>query len=277
MSKLLKNYLSPPAFSFRENAIKKARASQLTSSLVDVCKLMGIPPLPAPLADSLTFNHVQIKPGQVIYSTGQPFTTLYIVYSGFIKTTLDAAAEDEQILDFPMKGDLLGTDGIHRKHYTSNAIALSHCNLVMIPFDVLMEIGKRSSELEVGIYSIMSRELIHKQRMLKVVGSLSAEERVAHFLTALSARFSALGYSDKEFKLRMTRREIASYLGLSLETVSRIIAALDRSGLVAVDGRSITINDSYRLKTLRRLPQVNVSKNVFANNSHNESYTAPVA
>lgn len=160
-----------------------------------------------------------------------------------------------------MKGDLLGTDGIHQKKYASNAVALSHCNLVMVPFDVLMCLNKEYPEIELAIYSIMSRDLMRDQIQLNVLGSRNSEVRVARFLISMSERFSHLGYSDKEFKLRMTRKEIASYLGLSLETVSRTLSAFNQLDFIAVDGRSITLRQPQRLKTLRRLPQLKEKTN----------------
>lgn len=90
--------------------------------------------------------------------------------------------------------------------------------------------------------------------MASMLGSLSAEARVGRFLTTLSERFSAMGYSGKEFNLRMTRQEIGSYLGLTLETVSRTLSAFDKLGYIVVDGKSVSLLDSHTLKTLRRLP-----------------------
>ena len=85
-------------------------------------------------------------------------------------------------------------------------------------------------------------------------GALSAEARVARFLVSLADRFAAMGYSSKLFNLRMTRHEIGSYLGLTLETVSRTLSAFNEIGLITVDQRTIGIKDPEALKTLRRLP-----------------------
>jgi CRP/FNR family transcriptional regulator len=90
--------------------------------------------------------------------------------------------------------------------------------------------------------------------MVSMLGSLSAEARVARFLVNLSERFAELGYSGKQFNLRMTRHEIGSYLGLTLETVSRTLSAFNEMGLISVEQRAIDIKDFNALKTLRRLP-----------------------
>ena len=104
------------------------------------------------------------------------------------------------------------------------------------------------------MYGVMSRELVREQAMIGMLGALSAEARVARFLVSLADRFAQMGYSSKLFNLRMTRHEIGSYLGLTLETVSRTLSAFNEIGLISVDQRTIGIKDPEALKTLRRLP-----------------------
>jgi CRP/FNR family transcriptional regulator len=108
--------------------------------------------------------------------------------------------------------------------------------------------------LEAAVYGVMSRELVREQTLIGTLGSLSAEARVARFLVSLSERFADMGYSGKQFNLRMTRQEIGNYLGLTLETVSRTFSAFNAIGLISVDQRAIVLHDIQALKTLRRLP-----------------------
>ncbi|MEO7031228.1 MAG: helix-turn-helix domain-containing protein, partial [Herbaspirillum sp.] len=170
------------------------------------------------------------------------------------KTVLIDESGNEQVLSFPMRTDLLGVDGIHSHQYASEAVALSNCDVILLPFRKLIALGRLHPELELAIYSLTSRELVREQTMVSMIGALSAEARVARFLMSLSERFALLGYSSKLFNLRMTRHEIGSYLGLTLETVSRTLSAFNEIGLIDVDQRSICINDGQTLKTLRRLP-----------------------
>ena len=230
------------------------RAGKLWSNLKDVCDLLRIPIGATVNDDDFLFQHVQFKAGQRVHTVGQPFDMLYIVNSGFLKTVMIDESGNEQVLNFPMKGDLFGIDGIHNKQYTSEAVALSACDVILVPFKKFMAMGRTHAELETSVYSVMSRELIREQAMVSMLGSLSAEARVARFLVSLSDRFSAMGYSGKEFNLRMTRHEIGSYLGLTLETVSRTFSAFNEIGLITVDQRAIGIKDLYSLKTLLRLP-----------------------
>lgn len=229
------------------------RTSRLWSTLAQVCELLRIS-TDESFPQDVQFQHMQFKAGQRIHMIGQPFDQLYIVYSGFLKTVLIDVFGNEQILSFPMKGDLFGIDGIHSKRYESEAVALSDCDVILLPFKKFTALGKVYPELEAAIYAVISRELIREQSVVSMLGSLSAEARVARFLVSLSERFSAMGYSGREFNLRMTRHEIGSYLGLTLETVSRTLSAFNDMGLAAVEQRAIEIKDLNALKTLRRLP-----------------------
>ena len=232
----------------------RQRQGRLWSNLKEVCDLLHISTACTIAADELLFQHVQFKTGQRIHTIGQPFDTLYIVNSGFLKTVLIDEFGNEQVLSFPMKGDMLGVDGIHTRHYSSEAVALSDCDLILLPFKKLTALGRVHLELENVMYGVMSRELVREQAMIGMLGALSAEARVARFLVSLADRFAQMGYSSKLFNLRMTRHEIGSYLGLTLETVSRTLSAFNEIGLITVDQRTIGIKDPEALKTLRRLP-----------------------
>jgi CRP/FNR family transcriptional regulator len=230
------------------------RQGNLWSTLKELCGLLRIPVTSTMTDDHLLFQHVQFKTGQRIHTIGQPFDALYIVHSGFLKTVLIDEYGNEQVMSFPMKGDLFGVDGIQTKRYASETVALSNCDVVVVPFKKFIALGRSHIELEHAMYNVMSRELVREQGRVSMLGTLSAEARVARFLVSLSERFAEMGYSDKLFNLRMTRHEIGSYLGLTLETVSRTLSAFKEFGLIAVHQRSIGICDVEALRTLRRLP-----------------------
>lgn len=226
----------------------------LWSNLRDVCDLLKITPPSACGEEEALFQHVRYKAGQRIHTIGQHFDSLFIVNSGFLKTVLIDEYGNEQVLSFPMKGDLLGIDGIHAQHHASEAVALSDCDIILLPYKTFSALGRTYAELEQAMFSVMSRELVREQIMIGMLSALSAEAKVARFLTNLGDRFSQLGYSGKTFNLRMTRHEIGSYLGLTLETVSRTLSAFNELGMITVDQRQIGIIDQMSLKTLRRLP-----------------------
>lgn len=228
------------------------RHAKLWSSLTEVARLLGIP---AFVKDGdCQFQHVQYKAGQRIYTIGQPFDTLYVVYSGFLKSVLIDDAGHEQVVAFPMKGDLLGVDAIHGGVHQTEAVALSPCEVILIPFKTLTTLGRSQPDLEVAFYGVMGRELAREQSLISALGSLGAEARVARFLAFMSSRFEEMGYSGKQFNLRMTREEIGNYLGLTLETISRTLSAFATAGLISVELRNVILHDVAALRSLRRLP-----------------------
>lgn len=135
-----------------------------------------------------------------IYTTDQSFDMLYIVNSGFLKTVLIDESGNEQVLSFPMKSDLLGVDGIHNKRYSSEAVALSDCDLILLPYKRLTALGRSHVELEHAMYSVMSRELVREQSMICMLGTLSAEGRVARFLVSLFRQVCANGLLQQDFQ-----------------------------------------------------------------------------
>lgn len=255
----------------------RQKNGKLWSNLKEICDLLHIQlsPNSSIIGEETLFQHVQFKTGQRIHMIGQPFEMLYVVNSGFLKTVLIDELGNEQILSFPMKSDLLGVDGIHSKYYPSESVALSACDLILIPFKKLTALIRTYPELENAMYSVMSRELVREQTMISMLGSLSAEGRVARFLVSLSDRFAQMGYSNRIFNLRMTRHEIGSYIGLTLETVSRTLSALHEIGWISVDQKTIEIKDIEALRNLRRLPGSRRSRDK-SRTSVQEDTTLPV-
>jgi CRP/FNR family transcriptional regulator len=253
----------------------RQRPGKLWSNLKEVCDLLHIPiAVPVNNEEGL-FQHVQFKSGQRVHTIGQAFDHLYVVNSGFLKTVLIDEFGNEQVLSFPMKGDMLGVDGINTRHYASEAVALSDCDIILLPFKKLTALGRVHPALENLMYGVLSRELVREQAMIGVLGGLSAEARVARFLVTLAERFAAMGYSSKLFNLRMTRQEIGSYLGLTLETISRTLSALNEIGLITVDQRTIGIKDVEALQTLRRLsPRARANKSRAAKHSEQEKLSS---
>jgi CRP/FNR family transcriptional regulator len=236
------------------NQQKHVIQTQLWSTLKDVFDLLRMPSNIQGIGKDLRFQHVHFRTGQRVHIIGQELEWLFVVNSGFLKTASIDEFGNEQIVGFPMKGDLLGGDSICTRRYPSESVALSDCNLILLPFQKLIALGHENIEIQNAILNILSRELQHTQTMVSMLGKPNAETKVARFLVYLAERYGALGYSKSMFNLQMTRQEIGSYLGLSLETVSRALSALNEAGLVKVDQRSIWIIEHDILKIMHRIP-----------------------
>jgi CRP/FNR family transcriptional regulator len=167
------------------------------------------------------------------------------VRSGFFKSRVLLEDGRDQVSAFHMAGELLGLDGIGADQHTADVIALEDSEVCVIPYARLEQPG-----LQRQLQRVMSRELVRDQGVMMLLGTMRAEERLAAFLLNLSQRFSARGFAAHEFHLRMTREEIGSYLGLSLETVSRLFSRFHEDGLVAVQQKHIRIHDLPGLKAV---------------------------
>lgn len=191
--------------------------------------------------DSRLFRRRRLKAGQSALSMGQPFDGLYVVRLGALKTSMTHVDGAEHVLAFPMKGDLLGFDGVCKNKYLSEVVALTDCDLIKIPASELFSPGRGCNDIERMAYWAISREIVQEQTNYALSHSAKSEARVARFLRIQSERFAAMGYSANRFTLPMTRRDIGNHLNVTLETVSRAFSALDHLGIIAVERREIRI------------------------------------
>jgi len=186
--------------------------------------------------DGLIYTRRRVKRGETIYRAGDTFESLYAVRSGFLKSSAVLMDGRDQVTGFHMAGEIVGLDGIGAGKHTADTTALEDSEVCVIPYERLADLG-----LQPELHKVMSRALVHDQGVMMLLGTMRAEERLAAFLLNLSQRFVARGYSPSEFHLRMTREEIGSYLGLSLETVSRLFSRFHAEALISVQQRHVRI------------------------------------
>jgi len=222
----------------------------LTSNVADIADFFQIPRSPAFLSQAESFQHVHFKAGQRIFISGEKADALYLVNSGFTKSLILDESGNEQVVNFQMKGNILGVDGIHGGEHHSEAVALADSDIILLPIKKLKALSHTFRQFDNAMLNLLSMELVHQQNRLCLLAARNAEVRVANFLLNLAERFFALGYSRSIFNLRMTRNDLGSYLGLSLETVSRTLSFLHASGWIDVNNRGIIIRDELSLKNL---------------------------
>ena len=137
----------------------------------------------------------------------------------------------------------MGMYGIGSGRYNGNAVALEDCEVCVLPFSLIEELGREIPTLQRHLHCVLSREIVRDHGVMMLLGSMRAEERLAVFLLDLSKRFMRRGYSPSDFHLRMTREEIGSYLGLKLETVSRLFSKFHEDGVIEVQQKHVRIRD----------------------------------
>jgi CRP/FNR family transcriptional regulator len=203
----------------------------------------------APLEQIVTAR-MRVAKGETIYRCGSSFTGLYAIRLGSFKTVLLADDGHEQVAGYHMPGEILGTGGIGTGKHDSEAVALEDSEVWAISFDRLQRLARDQEAVQQYLHRVLSREIVRERKIMIMLGTMSAEQRVAAFLIDLSEKHSARGYSSSEFVLRMTREEIGSYLGLKLETVSRLFSRFQREALLQVQGRVIKLLDLISLGEL---------------------------
>jgi CRP/FNR family transcriptional regulator len=212
------------------------------------CPACGYAADEAPPFERLTVTSRRLKRRETLFRAGDRFHFLYAVRSGTFKCTMVAADGREQVTGFRMGGDLLGLDALAEGVHATSAVALEDSEVVMLPYAELRQLAPGgSAALNEAVSRLLSREIVRDHKLMALRGSLSAVERVAAFLLNMSGHMKERGYSPREFHLRMTRGEIGSYLGINLETVSRIFSDLQRRGVLEVDNRHVRIADMQAL------------------------------
>ncbi len=199
------------------------------------------------LDNTRMFRRRRLKAGQSALCAGQAFDGLYVVRLGAMKTSMVELDGGEHVIAFPMKGDLLGSDGICQGKYMSEVVALTDCDLIKIPAESLFARERSGNDLELVACWAISREIVREQSTYAMTCLTKTDVRVAHFLTIQARRFAAMGYSASQFILPMTRRDIGNYLNVTLESVSRAFSALGRAGIIGVNRREITIHSHEAL------------------------------
>lgn len=181
-------------------------------------------------------------------SAQQPFSSLYAVRSGSFKSYITSDDGEQQITGFHLPGDIIGFDGINDNCHKSYTQALETSMVCEIPYDKLDTMSEQLPTLRRQMMKIMSSEIMQDHDLMMLLNKRTAEERLAYFLMSLSERFASRGFSATEFNLTMTRNEIGNHLGLTIETVSRLLTRFQKQELIRVDGKLISIIAIEQLK-----------------------------
>ena len=231
-------------------SIRDLKTHCSTCSMRELCLPVGLAPDELKQVDALIGHRIKLKKGDTLYRAGDPFTALYATRLGSLKTTVLAEDGREQVSGYHMLGDIIGLDGIGTDHHGCQAVALEDTEMCVLPFERLETLAHELPALQRNLYQFLSREISRDHNIMLLLGSMRAEERLAVFLLNLSDRYKRRGYSSTEFVLRMTREEIGSYLGLKLETVSRLFSRFQEEGHLQVQGRAVKLIDINALKQL---------------------------
>jgi len=231
-------------------SISSIKAACKDCTLRELCLPLGLSEPDLSALDKVIRRRRTLRKGEQLYRLGDPLGSLYAVRTGTLKTTGLMEDGRVQITGFHLPGELLGIDAINADKHPCSAEALETSEVCEIPYPALEELAHQVPGLQHQLFRIMSREIVEDERLLMMLGRMNAEERLASCLLSFSRRHERLGVDGASFKLSMSRQDLGDYLGLALETVSRLFSRFQEEGLIEVQGRHVHLRDNHRLHAI---------------------------
>lgn len=231
-------------------SLDKIKVACRDCTLSTLCLPMGLRAEDVDRLDAIVKRNRPLQRGDHLFRAGDNFRHLYVVKTGAVKTFTQTNEGDEQVVGFHLPGEVLGLDAIQDGHHGCGARALETTAICELPFDRLEDLSANIPSLQHQMFRLLSKEIGHDAEMMALLGRSTAEERVASFLVSLSDRFKRRGFSATDFFLSMSRQEIGSYLGLALETVSRLFTRFQDEGILKVERKHVQILDLERLTSM---------------------------
>ena len=237
--------MHPRTSNFNQNAI-----SCNACSLSNICLPHGLSASEIKELESSIDKTIKIKKKDAIFRSGEEMDGIYAVKSGAIKTSIANEDGQEQVLEFHLPGDMLGFDAFSTGSHSCDAIALEDTLLCKIPVDIFDSLCERLPGLRRELRHQVGKEIAHNQRLLLSLGQQQTDERLANFLLQVSSHYQSRGFSNKEFVLPMSRQDLSNYLGMAVETLSRIISRMTDESIIKVERRMVIIADMDKLQLL---------------------------
>jgi CRP/FNR family transcriptional regulator len=222
---------------------QKFEVSCASCNLRELCLPAGLCIDDLERVENIVYARRRVKRGEVLFNAGGEFGAVYAIRSGFFKSSVLDREGREQVTGFFMAGELMGLDGLGSGTYNATAVALEDGEVCVLPYALIEKLSREVPALQRHLHTVLAREIVRDHGVMLLLGSMRAEERLATFLINLSKRFVRRGYSASDFHLRMTREELGSYLGLKLETVSRLFSQFQAERLIDVQQKHVRILD----------------------------------
>ena len=230
--------------------VSASNASCQNCSLADLSLPHGLSFEQLGELDQIVQRKLPYQPGEHVFRTGDESRAIFAVRSGALKNYCITESGDEQVLGFTLPGELCGFDGMYGDRYHSSSVVLETASVCGLPLEGLEDLCRNMPQLHRQMMEMIGQEKSADQKMLMLLGKLNAEERLAVFLLGLSRRYSKLGRSATEFNLPMSRQDIGNYLGLAIETVSRLFAHFQAEELITVNRRQVKLADLRMLNAM---------------------------
>lgn len=222
---------------------KGLHQSCLQCSLSNLCIPIAVNEEDIDHLEALIKQGKTLDRGDHIFKEHSTFGSLFAVRSGAIKTYSVTQDGEEQVTGFYLPGEIIGLDSTNTEAYSCSAKALERSSVCEIPFTQLESLATKIPTLQHHFFSLMSKEIQGSRQLTMLLSKNTAEERIASLLLSLSSRLKLRKLSGVSFRLPMPRNDIGNYLGLAVETVSRVFTRFQKSGLISVQGREVVLED----------------------------------
>lgn len=219
-------------------------------SLFSLCFTHELPSDELGVLESATKQDQATPRNEHLFYAGQRMKNVRVVRSGSIKSYQISPDGEEVVSGFFLPGEVIGLDALSSETHPSFAVAMEDSKTCDIPMSHFLEMLTCSPKLNKVMIKLLSEEMAEARELLLVVGRLDAKTRVALFLLSLSRRLARRRQDPDQFRLTMDRRDIANYLGITIETVSRTLSAFQRNGIIEVHGKNIRISDRRALEKI---------------------------
>lgn len=229
---------------------EKLKVSCENCNLRELCFPHGMTDDDMKQLDRVVVQRNPMHKNEVLYRDGDTAQAIYAVRSGSVKTLAESVNGDEQIVGFHLPGEIVGLDGFGDGSHSCTAIALETTSVCVLPLNKIEELCHAMPGLQKQMRRVMGKEVSSEHKMLLMLGKMTAEERLASFLLSFSRRMAERHWKAQEFVLSMARQDIANYLGLAVETVSRLFAHYQDEGIISVDRRRVCILNMDELKEM---------------------------
>jgi len=222
-------------------SIEKLKIACKTCGLSTLCLPLGLESGDIEKLDGIIERNRPLRKGAHLFEMGDDFHNIYVVKTGTVKTYTQNPDGTEQVVGFHLPGEVMGLGGLEQKRYGCSAKALQTTAVCEVPFKQLEDLTTSIPNLQHQMFRLMSKEISRDTSLMVLLGKSTAEERLAAFLLSLSSRFYHRGFSSTDFNLSMSRQEIGSYLGLALETVSRLFTHFQEEKILLVNRKHVEI------------------------------------
>ena len=221
-----------------------------TCRMNSLCLPLGLDADDLHKLDRLIERKKPLQPREGVFFIGAPFTSIYAVRSGSIKSFCIDADGREQVTGFYFPGEIFGWDGLADEQHQNTAIALETTSICEIPYEQLDNLGNSIPSVQKYVIKLLSREINADQRLIALLAGNSARQKLASLLLSISDRLAQQGLSSTRLWLPMSRGEISNYLGLTVETVSRVLGHFQRRKYLTVNKKEIEILNKQALRDL---------------------------